>query len=193
MDYKSYSDEQLAKVSKNDSVGLEVLMERYKTIINSQARKYFLHDGDIEDLVQEAMIGLFKAVMSFNEKGNFKTYAYTCIKNNIISAVKKSNTDKNRPMIDYVSLSSAEGDDEDKNIYMSDKNYDPERTYIEKESIGETKEIIDKTLSKFENKILGLYLQGFSYEDIGNKTGKNKKSIDNAIQRLTKKLRKALS
>ena len=193
MDYKSYSDEQLAKLSKNDSVGLEVLMERYKTIINSQARKYFLHDGDIEDLVQEAMIGLFKAVMSFNEKGNFKTYAYTCIKNNIISAVKKSNTDKNRPMIDYVSLSSAEGDDEDKNIYMSDKNYDPERTYIEKESIGETKKIIDKTLSKFENKILGLYLQGFSYEDIGNKTGKNKKSIDNAIQRLTKKLRKALS
>ena len=192
MNYKDILDEQLAILSKTDSQALEVLMDRYKILINSQARKYFLHDGDMEDLVQEAMIGLFKAVMSYNGKSNFKTYAYTCIKNNLVTAVKKSNTDKNRSMIDYVSLSVKEGDDEDKTLLLSDFNFEPEKNYIEQESVLETRETINKTLSKFENIILSLYLQGFSYEDIAKRTEKNKKSIDNAIQRITKKLKKAL-
>lgn len=192
MDYKDILDEQLAILSKTDGQALEVLMDRYKIIINSQARKYFLHDGDMEDLVQEAMIGLFKAVMSYNGKSTFKTYAYTCIKNNLITAVKKSNTFKNRSMVDYVSLSVKEGEDEDKTLLLSDVNFEPEKNYIERESVIETRETINKTLSKFENIILSLYLQGFSYEDIAKRTEKNKKSIDNAIQRITKKLKKAL-
>ena len=192
MNYKDILDEQLAILSKTDGQALEVLMDRYKIIINSQARKYFLHDGDMEDLVQEAMIGLFKAVMSYNGKSTFKTYAYTCIKNNLITAVKKSNTFKNRSMVDYVSLSVKEGEDEDKTLLLSDVNFEPEKNYIERESVIETRETINKTLSKFENIILSLYLQGFSYEDIAKRTEKNKKSIDNAIQRITKKLKKAL-
>ena len=131
MNYKDILDEQLAVLSKTDSQALEVLMDRYKILINSQARKYFLHDGDMEDLVQEAMIGLFKAVMSYNGKSAFKTYAYTCIKNNLVTAVKKSNTDKNRSMVDYVSLSVKEGDDEYKNLLLSYFNFEPEKNYIE--------------------------------------------------------------
>lgn len=192
MEYKKLKDEELAIVAKTDNVALEMLMERYKTIINSQARKYFLHDGDIEDLIQEAMIGLFKAVMSFNGKDSFRFYACTCMKNNILTAIKKSNTDKNKPMIDYISLSADEGDDEDKKPYISDRNFDPEKKYIEKESEKEKMILIQQSLSPLENSILELYLQGFGYEDMGKKLGKNKKAIDNAIQRITRKLRNTL-
>ncbi|MBQ7339693.1 MAG: sigma-70 family RNA polymerase sigma factor [Clostridia bacterium] len=192
MDLTKISDEELAVLAKSDALAIEELLNRYKTLINSQARKYFLRDGDIEDITQEAMIGLFKAVTSFNGQSSFRNYAFACIKNNILTAVKKSNTDKNKPMIDYVSLSGREEDDQDKTLLISDVNFEPEKSYIEKEESIERQKLINQTLSKLENEILALYLQGFSYEDIANKTGKNKKAIDNALQRITKKLKGAL-
>jgi RNA polymerase sporulation-specific sigma factor len=189
MDLSKISDEELAILAKSDALAIEELLNRYKTLINSQARKYFLRDGDIEDITQEAMIGLFKAVTSFNGQSSFRNYAFACIKNNILSAVKKSNTDKNKPMIDYVSLSGREEDDQDKTLLISDVNFDPEKSYLEKEESIERQKVINEKLSKLENEILMLYFQGFSYEDISKKTGKSKKSIDNALQRITKKLR----
>lgn len=188
MDLSKISDEELAILAKSDALAIEELLNRYKTLINSQARKYFLRDGDVEDITQEAMIGLFKAVTSFNGQSSFRNYAYACIKNNILSAVKKSNTDKNKPMIDYVSLSGRE-EGQDKTLLIRDVNFDPEKSYLEKEESIERQKVINEKLSKLENEILELYLQGFSYEDIAKKTGKNKKSIDNALQRITKKLR----
>lgn len=188
MDLSKITDEELAILAKSDALAIEELLNRYKTLINSQARKYFLRDGDVEDITQEAMIGLFKAVTSFNGQSSFRNYAYACIKNNILSAVKKSNTDKNKPMIDYVSLSGRE-EGQDKTLLIRDVNFDPEKSYLEKEESIERQKVINEKLSKLENEILELYLQGFSYEDIAKKTGKNKKSIDNALQRITKKLR----
>ena len=188
MDLSKITDEELAILAKSDALAIEELLNRYKTLINSQARKYFLRDGDIEDITQEAMIGLFKAVTSFNGQSSFRNYAFACIKNNILSAVKKSNTDKNKPMIDYVSLSGRE-EGRDKTLLISDVNFDPEKSYLEKEESIERQKVISERLSKLENEILTLYFQGFSYEDIAKKTGKNKKAIDNALQRITKKLR----
>lgn len=190
MKYSNYTDEELAFLAKTDENALERLMEKYKPMINAQARSYFLNSGDIDDLVQEGMIGVFKAITSFSGKASFKTYVFTCVKTSIISAIKKSNRIKHKPLNNYVSLSGSDGDDADKTLLISDKNFDPEKNYIEIERENELKKEIKDSLSEFEHKILVLYLQGFSYADISEKTGKNEKSIDNAIQRIRKKLTK---
>ncbi len=188
MRYSKFTDEELAFLAKTDELALEKLMEKYKPMINAQARSYFLNNGDVDDLVQEGMIGVFKAITSFNGKSSFKTYVYTCIRSSIITAVKKSNRIKHKPLNNYISLSGSEGDDADKNLLLSDKNFDPEKNYIEMESEKELKKAIEESLSTFEHEILILYLQGFSYSDISKKTGKREKSIDNALQRIRKKL-----
>ena len=190
MKYNNLTDEELAFLAKTDEIALERLMEKYKPLINAQARSYFLNSGDASDLVQEGMIGVFKAITSFNGKSSFKTYVYTCIRSNIITAIKKSNRIKHKPLNNYLSLSGYDGDDEDKTLLISDKNFDPEKNYIEKEEEKELKNKIKENLSDFEHEILVLYLQGFSYSDISKKTGKKEKSIDNAIQRIRKKLTK---
>ncbi len=190
MKYKNLTDEELAFLAKTDENALERLMEKYKPLINAQARSYFLNSGDASDLVQEGMIGVFKAITSFNGKSSFKTYVYTCIRSNIITAVKKSNRIKHKPLNNYLSLSGFDGDDEDKTLLISDKNFDPEKNYIEKEEEKELKNKIKESLSAFEHEILVLYLQGFSYSDISKKTNKKEKSIDNAIQRIRRKLTK---
>lgn len=190
MKYKNLTDEELAFLAKTDENALERLMEKYKPLINAQARSYFLNSGDASDLVQEGMIGVFKAITSFNGKSSFKTYVYTCIRSNIITAVKKSNRIKHKPLNNYLSLSGFDGDDEDKTLLISDKNFDPEKNYIEKEEEKELKNKIKESLSAFEHQILILYLQGFSYADISKKTNKKEKSIDNAIQRIRRKLTK---
>ena len=190
MKYANLTDEELVLLAKTDEVALERLIERFKPMINAQARSYFLYSGDIDDLVQEGMIGVFKAITSFNGSISFKSYAFTCIKNNIITAVKKSNTLKNQPLNNYLSLSGNDGDDADKTLLISDKKSDPEKNYIEMEDEKELKRKIKETLSAFENEILILYLQGFSYADISKRTGKKEKSIDNAVQRIRKKLTK---
>ncbi len=190
MKYKNLTDEELAFLAKTDENALERLMEKYKPLINAQARSYFLNSGDASDLVQEGMIGVFKAITSFNGKSSFKTYVYTCIRSNIITAVKKSNRIKHKPLNNYLSLSGYDGDDEDKTLLISDKNFDPEKNFIEKEEEKELKNKIKESLSDFEHQILILYLQGFSYSDISKKTNKKEKSIDNAIQRIRRKLTK---
>ncbi len=190
MKYSNYTDEELVLLAKTDEMALERLMERYKPMINAQARSYFLNSGDLDDLVQEGMIGVFKAITSFNGKSSFKTYVFTCVRSSIITAVKKSNRIKHKPLNNYISLSGSEGDDADKSLLISDKNFEPEKNYLEMEAEKELKKTIEETLSSFEHQILVLYLQGFSYADISKKTGKKEKSIDNAIQRIRKKLTK---
>ena len=179
-------------VRENSEEANELLYDKYKPLIEKNARrllKYCNYNGlELNDLIQEGMIGVFKAITSFNGKSSFKAYAYTCIKTNIITAIKKSNRNKNKPLNNYISLSGTDGNDEDKNLLVCDKNFDPERKVIEMESHDELRETIKQKLSQFEYKILLYYLQGFSYSDISERTGKKEKSIDNAIQRIRKKL-----
>ena len=192
MDYRRYSDEELAKLCSGDTpdeTALETLLMRYKHTVSSVARSYFLYNGDTDDLLQEGMIGVFKAISTYNGKSSFKNYAYKCIKTSILSAVKKSSRLKNKPLFNYVSLSGlAEGDDADKNPFLSDESFDPEERYINSEAEKELKNRIRSELSELEFEILTLYLCGYSYREIAEKTGKNAKSIDNAIQRIRKKI-----
>ncbi len=193
MDYSAMSDEELLAACKNgkeNEEALGVLLMRYKHTVNMVARAYFLSGGDTDDLLQEGMIGVFKAISTYNGKSSFKNYAYKCIKTTILSAVKKSGRLKNKPLYNYISLSSEEGDD-DKNAFLSDDSFDPEEKYINDEAEKELKARIKESLSELEYKILNLYLAGYSYREIAEKTDKSVKSVDNAVQRIRKKILRA--
>ena len=194
MDYIKFSDEQLVKLAqKNDTEALELLITRYKKAVTKIARSYFLVGGDMDDLLQEGMIGVFKAIGSFKHGGEFKHYAYRCIKNNILTTIKVANRVKNKPLVNYVSLSFDDENDVDKNQFLDSGIRNPEETFINNESEIELKNKIFKSLSILENSILKLYLDGYSYNEISVKIDKNVKTIDNAIQRIRKKLNTSLN
>lgn len=186
------SDEELAVKAKNgEEKALSELLKRYKSVVNSAARGYFLSGGDTDDLVQEGLIGVFRAITAYDGTSAFRPYACKCIKSCILSAIKSSNREKNKPLNNFVSLSASDGDDADKSDLMRGEDFDPEEAYINKESEKELMAFIKTSLSKLEYEVLALYLQGFSYCDIGEKTGKNVKSVDNTVQRIRNKLNNA--
>lgn len=189
MDYKNFTDEQLIGLAKQgNSDAMECLILRYRYLVTSIAHSYFLSSGDTEDLVQVGQIAVFRAITTFSGKVDFKYYAYKCVKNAVISAIKKANTLKNQPLNNYISLSGLVGFDDDKNELIADSKTDPEVNYLYAESEKELFDKIKESLSKFENDILTLYLKGYTYTEIGIKLNKNTKSIDNALQRVKSKL-----
>lgn len=187
------TDEELVALAKeNDAEAIELLMERYKGAVKAITRSLYLSGGDSEDLIQEGMVGIFKAIATYNGKASFKSYVFACVKNNVLSAVKKDSSNKNLPLKNYISLSGADGDADKTEIVISGEP-DPETDYINKESEKELKKSIKNILSALEYRILTLYLQGFSYAEIGAAIGKSSKSADNAIQRIRKKVVRTLS
>ena len=195
IELKHLTDEELATLAhlKNESA-IDELFGRYKYIASAVAHSYFLNGGDSEDLLQEGLFAVFKAITSFNGKSSFKTYVYTCVKNRIFNVIKSSNRYKNLPLNNYLSLSGSfdNDSDADKTEIIVDKHFGPEEIYINAEAESELKSIINKVLSKFEYEILVYYLKGYSYREISERVEKKEKSIDNAIQRIRKKIILAL-
>lgn len=183
-------DEVLCRLAnEGDEEAVNILLERYRTVVKSVTHSYFLVGGDIEDLTQEGMIGLYKAIKDYNGKSGFKTFAKLCIKRNVLSAIKNLNRNKHKPLNNYISFNS--GDDSDLKkieILVSKEVIDPETEYINKESFTELETEIQKVLSEFELKVMHLYLSGYSYGSIGEKLGKTPKSVDNAVQRIKNKI-----
>ena len=189
MDYSKLTDENLATLAQsNDAEAMETLILRYRHMVSGIARSYFLTDGDIEDLIQVGQIGVFKAITTFNGKVDFKFYVYKCIKNSVLTAIKKSQTDKNKALSNYISLSGFVDGDNDKNEFLADGHFGPEESLINTESEQELKDKFAKILSKYEYEILAYYLQGYTYSEISKKLNKKSKSIDNALQRIKNKL-----
>lgn len=189
------TDEELAKVvkaellSKTDSLALEELLRRYAKVITSIVSKYFVKGEGEEDISQEARLALINAVKSFNGESSFKNYASKCIKNRVLTLIKKANRLKNLPLYDYVPLTGfSDGEDADKNKILPCVKSSPEEHFIERESANELLTKIKRVLSKYEYEVFSLYLNGYSYEDIKKDLGVETKSIDNAIQRARKKL-----
>ncbi len=190
-DYSSLTDEQIVELAQsNDALAMETIVARYKNYVKKVIRPYFIIGADYEDLLQEGMIGVFKAVQTFNGKASFSSYAYLCIKSSVYSAIKKSQREKNKPLNNYVSLCGDADNDVDKNEFIVSTADDPETSYIDKESEGEFLKSIRGELSDMEYNILTLFLQGYSYKEIGNKYSKSEKSIDNALQRVRRKINK---
>jgi len=169
------------------------LIDKYKEIVNMKVSKYFMIGAEREDIVQEGLIGLYKAIKDFdNEKQNsFKTFANLCIERQLITAIKTSNRQKHMPLNSYLSLNiSAYEEDSDSElieIFETNTVEDPLDTITKKEYLKSVETAIDKNLSKFEKKVLERYLLGESYVSIATKLDAPVKSIDNAIQRIRKK------
>jgi len=190
-------DEALAReAAKGDESALEYLLEKYKSLVRAKARGYFLIGADREDIVQEGMIGLYKAIRDFDEQKqtSFRYFAEICIRRQIITAIKTAARQKHTPLNTYIStFRPTQSDESGKQLIdiIIDKNsLDPEKVMIDREAGSELGEKIKTALSSFELQVLSMYLQGKSYREIAEDMKRESKSIDNALQRLRSKIEK---
>ncbi|TCS94220.1 RNA polymerase sigma-30 (SigH) subunit [Hazenella coriacea] len=198
VDYRTLADEELVcGVRVGDHEALEYLINKYKNFVRAKARSYFLIGADHEDIVQEGMIGLYKAIRDFrgDKLASFKAFAELCITRQIITAIKTATRQKHIPLNSYVSLDKPTYDeDSDRTLHdkLSVARSNPEEIYINQEEIGDIEEKISQILSDLEKRVLMLYLDGSSYQEIAVKLDRHVKSIDNALQRVKRKLEKYL-
>ena len=162
-------------------------MEKYKGLVRKKARAMYLIGGDTDDLIQEGMIGLFKAVQDYrpDREASFQTFASLCIERQLYSAVKNSTRQKHIPLNSYVSLSEEAETGSLEGLWSEN----PEALIIDRENTGSLEKQISQTLSPMENKVLDYYLKGYSYVQIAELMNKQSKSIDNALQRIRGKIR----
>lgn len=194
--YNNLADEQIVSLIKQgDEKALSYLLEKYKNLVNIKVGKYFIIGAEREDIVQEGMIGLFKAIKNFNaEKQNtFKSFANICIERQLITAIKSSNRQKHMPLNSYLSLNTAAYDNNEEDsvelidTFDSKTIEDPLETVMKKEYYTEIENAVNKSLSKFEKQVLDRFIKGESYMTIAQKLDSPVKSVDNAIQRIRKK------
>lgn len=190
--YAALSDEQLCLLSQQgDSGAAEHLIGRYKPQVLSMARRYYLEGGDRDDLVQEGMIGLYQAVAGYrkNQKAKFRTFCTLCIRRQLVDAMRKANTRKNQMLNQSLSLNETFGGKGDEGwSLIADKCLDPEKALLGKEAAQDFTRYLETALSKQEKATLSEFLKGHSYDLIAARLGTNPKSVDNAIQRVKKKI-----
>ena len=178
------SDEALCLMAADGDRGAEeALVMRYMRFTRACARPYFLAGGDSEDLLQEAMFGLLKAIREFDpgRDASFRTFAEVCVRNRILSAVTAAARDKHAPLNHSVPM-------EEQPLLEKDHVSGPEELFITKEEEAERLAALNRKLSPLEQRILSLYLHGFSYREIGEQVGRTDKSVDNAVQRIRRKV-----
>lgn len=188
MKYSAYTDEMLCSLAfQGVAQAEEALVLRYARLVRSCSRPLFLMGGDSEDLMQEGMLGLINAIRDYApERGTaFRTFAETCVRNRMISAVRSASGKHHTPLNDSVPI-EAPLFDESSQCGLSET--DPEVIVISRETLQERMDLLRKRLSRFEAKVLGLFLDGLSYSEIADQTGRPLKSIDNAVQRIRRKL-----
>lgn len=170
------------------------LCERYKGLVRRVARPYFLPGADREDLIQEGMIGLYKAILHYQEghDATFRSFAELCIARQIISAVTMAARNKHQPLNSYISLySPAPSQNGESRNYLDVLRLtaeDPEDAFLHKEAYLEARRLLNERLSVFERRVAGLFLRGCSYQQIAQNLGCSQKSVDNALQRIKRKM-----
>jgi len=193
-------DEEIVVLCRNgDTAAEEYLLNKYKNFVRSKARSYFLIGADHEDIVQEGMIGLYKAIRDFKPEklSSFRAFAELCITRQIITAIKTATRQKHIPLNSYVSLNKPLYDEESDrtllDIIMEGNAGNPEEMIINQENLGNIHQKINEVLSGLEQEVLSAYLDGKSYQEIAEALGRHVKSIDNALQRVKRKLEKYLT
>ena len=192
------ADEQIVALSQaGDDEALEFLLMKYRTAVLKRARTYFLIGADHEDIVQEGMVGLFKAVRDFNpeKQSGFRSFAELCITRQMITAIKTATRQKHTPLNTYISLNRPLFDEEYEMTLMDilgeeAKVVNPEEIILNKEQYEDIEQKIKTALRQFERRVLSYYLKGKSYQEIGTILQRDPKSIDNALQRIKKKIDK---
>lgn len=190
------TDEELvARARDGDDRAIDLLLHRYRHYARAKARSYFLAGADKEDIVQEGMIGLFKAVRDYQEEKNtaFRAFAELCITRQIITAIKTASRQKHIPLNSYVSLNKPAAGETDDDRTLADSlsahgGLDPAELVISAEEIDNIRSSMTRLLSVLETEVLHLYMDGKSYQEIADMLGRHVKSIDNALQRIKRKL-----
>lgn len=190
------SDEELVKKAQNgDNSALETILLRYKNLVWSKAKTYYIAGADEDDMMQEGLIGLYSAVKKFDGTRFpfFKVFALVCVKRRMLSAIKEASRKKHKPLNSYISLdTSANNSSQDTSlseIIASEEDlHNPEAMIINRESYNSMESEINRSLSTFELDVLMLYLEDRSYREIAHMLNRDAKSVDNAIQRIKKKL-----
>ena len=194
--YQNSTDEEIvAQIKSGDEKALSYILDKYKELVNMKVGKYFLIGAEREDIVQEGMIGLYKAIKNFapDKQNSFKSFANICIERQLITAIKTSNRQKHLPLNSYLSLNiSAYDNNEEDGVELIDTfdgntAEDPLETVMKKEYYEQMQNNIEKSLSKFEKQVLERFIKGESYSVIAKKLDSPIKSVDNAIQRIRKK------
>ncbi len=180
-------EELLTLIREGEADCMDILIERYKRQVRNQARALYLIGGDSDDLIQEGMLGLFKAIRDYSpeKSASFEAFARLCISRQLYSAVQAAGRMKHAPLNTYVELSEQLERQEDR-----PKGKSPEELLIDRENTQGMQEQIERLLSPMEQEILRSYIEGESYTEIAKRMGKKAKSIDNALQRIRRKLKK---
>ncbi len=195
--YEQETDEKLVALTQDgDHAAMDFLMDKYKNLVRGRARTLFLVGADKEDLIQEGMIGLYKAIRDYRAEKNssFQSFAELCVNRQMYSAIKGSKTKKNQPLNDYVSfdcMAYGEGlETQSEQLFeiISEKNKNPEQLVIDKESAHVLEYTLVGHLSDLEQKVLRYYMEDYNYNQIAAALGKEPKAVDNALQRIKKKL-----
>ncbi len=197
IDYNKMTDEEIIDIAKTgNKQALDYLINKYRDLVNLRVNKYYIIGAEKEDIIQEGLIGLFKAIKSYKSgmQNSFKTFASICIERQLITAIKTSNRQKHIPLNSYLSLNmnayDSEQNDNDTTlleIYNNATVEDPLDTLTKKEYYNYIENAIENALSDFEKKVLFRYIKGESYNKIAEELDTPVKSIDNAIQRIRKK------
>lgn len=193
--YEDLADEQVAGLSaEGDKDAAEYLLAKYKNLVRARAKQYFMAGADRDDIMQEGMIGLFKAIRDFDptKQASFRGFAEICIRRQIITAVKTASRRKHTPLNSYISLSMPVYEDESErtlvDMLAERESVDPEEMFLRREKAEAMEAEINQKLSGLEQTVLSLYLGGMNYQEIAVELGRTPKSIDNALQRIKRKL-----
>lgn len=199
-EYEQATDEELIhRLRGGEESIMDYICDKYKNLVRSKAKSMYILGGDSEDLIQEGMIGLFKAVRDYDSgrDASFYTFADLCISRQMYTAVQASKRQKHIPLNSYVSLysSPSEQEGEERKLVeeLSDRSgLNPEELFLDKERVAYLEKVIEHELSSFEKQVLDLYITGMSYTQIAKVLGRDEKSTDNALQRLKSKIKKML-
>lgn len=192
------SEQEVALISakRGDKQAIEYIMKKYKGLVRLKSRSYFIVGAEAQDVVQEGMIGLYRAIRDYDtmkRSASFRSFAEMCIKRQIITAIRTSRRQKHMPLNSYVSISSCSSEIEVEkrpfDILADRMSENPERILVSREELVRIQKKIDRILSNLEKEVLYLYMDGKSYEEIANELGKTFKSVDNTLQRIKRKVR----
>ncbi len=199
IDLEHLTDEEIVELAKYGNVGaLEFLINKYKNFVRAKARTYFLIGADKEDIIQEGMIGLYKAIRDYryDRQASFRAFAEICVTRQIITAIKTATRQKHIPLNSYVSLNKPVFDEESERtlgeVVTTEKDGNPEELFINQENLMDIESTMHKILSPLEQEVVNLYLEGKSYQEIAEQLDRHVKSVDNALQRVKRKLEQYL-
>ena len=199
--FAKMTDEDIVlEAQEHDNVlAQEYLLHKYRNFVRAKARSYFLIGAEREDIIQEGMIGLYKAIRDFknDKQASFRAFAELCVTRQIITAIKTATRQKHIPLNSYISLSteSKEGEEEEQQKWLAqlvDDGQNPEQLVIDRENLENLEKKIEDELSSFEKEVLDLYITGMTYVQIAHVLGKDEKSTDNALQRIKSKIKKII-